>query len=406
MMMKDARGTTGVVGKKRGSSGADGEDGKHLPNAITTQVGQDLASSRELIKEISEETIGTLIPQFGIPIPAAGVEVNREIEGKKVKVLMHGIPLQEFEMHEDQLLVVEEESTMEMLALPMNHKGPEIEGAQSWWTDKDAQEVLDENEVIHFDGVEAIVPVLESCLTSNVREFIGFQETSAILDQVRKELPTLVNEVERLLPLQTISEVFQRLIEDGVPLTQVRQVLESMIEHGQNEKDAVRLTDFVRQSLKRFITSLYLDDNDELSAYLLDPNLEDTVRQSIKQSNSGSYLALDPDQAKTLITTLREQMMEDSGEGSSPLGQTGTSYLLCSMDVRRYVAKLVDKEIPKLKVLAHQEIMESAKINPLGRVKMVEKPVDLEQGGAPDMQQGPGAGMGGDLNRDFSGALG
>lgn len=398
-IMKD-RNRSGMVGGKLGQKAADPNDReKHLPNSITTQISPELGSERDWINNVSTNTIATLIPQFGIPIPAAGVEVNRELEGNKIRVLMHGIPLRDLDLYPDQVLVMEEESTLEMLGLPANHKGPDIDGLESWWTERSAVEVLEENEISYYEGLDAISPVLESCLADNVQEFIGFQETSAILDQVRKELPTLVNEVERLLPLQIISEIFQRLIEDGVPLTQVRQILEALIEHGQNEKDAVRLTDFIRQSLKRFITSLHQDDNGEISAYLLDPQLEDQVRQAIKQSKSGSYLALDPDQAKVLINTLKEQMMEDgAAEGKSHFGGL---YLLCSMDVRRYVAKLVDKEIPRLKVLAHQEILETIKINPLGRVKEVAEPIDLPQersGGAPDMGGGGapgGAGLGG-----------
>ncbi len=118
----------------------------------------------------------------------------------------------------------------------------------------------------------------------------------------RKVVPRSVKEVTRLVPLQKLTEIFKtarpRADLDQRPAHDSR---ERSAEWAQTEKDTVLLTEYVRSSLKRYISYKYSQGQSVLSVYLLDPEIEDMVRGAIKQTSAGSYLALDPDSVQLIL---------------------------------------------------------------------------------------------------------
>ena len=100
-----------------------------------------------------------------------------------------------------------------------------------------------------------------------------------------------------------------------------------------------------------------------LSVYLLDPKIEEMVRKAIRQTSAGSYLALDPPTAKKIVKAVKEEVGDLALQEHKPV-------LLTSMDIRRYVRKLIEMEVYELPVLSHQELTEEITIRPLGRIHL------------------------------------
>ena len=139
--------------------------------------------------------------------------------------------------------------------------------------------------------------------------------------------------------------------------------LEALSEWAQTEKDTVLLTEYVRSSLKRYISYKYSLGQSVLSVYLLDPEIEDMVRGAIKQTSAGSYLALDPDSVQLILHAMRTTIVPTPVGGQSPV-------LLTAIDVRRFVRKLIEGEFPEMAVVSYQEIVPEIRIQPLGRVHL------------------------------------
>ena len=194
-------------------------------------------------------------------------------------------------------------------------------------------------------------------------DFIGIQETRFLLQNMESSFGELVKEVQRVLPLQRITEVMQRLVSEEVSIRNLRTVLESLIEWGQKEKDVVLLSEYVRSSLKRYISYKYASGQNILPAYLLTPDVEDTVRNAIRQTSAGSYLALDPNAARKLVQNVKKRVGDIRRQPSKPV-------LLTSMDVRRYIRKLIEGELYELPVLSYQELTPEITVQPLGRVEL------------------------------------
>ena len=116
----------------------------------------------------------------------------------------------------------------------------------------------------------------------------------------------------------------------------------------------------MRSALKRQITHAHADGG-VLAVYLLDPAIEEVVRDSIQRTSAGSYLALAPDLARDVIGAIRRECRP---------GEAGPTLLLTQADVRRFVRRLVEVEIPSAVVLSYQELAPEVTVQPLGRVSV------------------------------------
>ena len=152
-------------------------------------------------------------------------------------------------------------------------------------------------------------------------------------------------------------------MQEQISIKDLRTVLESLSEWAQSEKDTVLLTEYIRSSLKRYISYKYSLGQSVLSVYLLDPEIEDMVRGAIKQTSAGSYLALDPDSVQLILHSMRNTIQPTPPGGQQPV-------LLTGIDVRRFVRKLIEGEFPDLSVVSYQEIVPEIRIQPLGRVQL------------------------------------
>jgi type III secretion protein V len=192
-------------------------------------------------------------------------------------------------------------------------------------------------------------------------DFVGLQETKYLLEQMESQFPEVVREVQRVLPVQKITEVFQRLVQEEVSIRNLRTILQALIEWGQKEKEAVLLTEYVRASLKRYISYKFSRGQNILAVYLLEPSLEEKIRKAVRQTSAGAYLALEPMTVKALLTSVRKEVGNIMESNQRPV-------LLTSLDVRRYTRKLIEQEFYELPVLSHQELTEEITIQPLGRI--------------------------------------
>lgn len=188
-------------------------------------------------------------------------------------------------------------------------------------------------------------------------------ETRLVLTEVESEFPELAKEVQRVLPIHKIAEIFQRLVSEEISIRNIRAVMEALIEWGQKEKDSVLLTEYVRVALKRHISHKYSSGQNILPAYLLAPSVEDMVRGAIRQTSGGSYLALDPSASRRLLDRIKATVGDVTMAASRPV-------LLTSMDIRRYMRKMIEQELYELPVVSYQELTAEVNIQPLAKIEL------------------------------------
>ncbi|HMF41313.1 MAG TPA: flagellar biosynthesis protein FlhA [Polyangia bacterium] len=193
-------------------------------------------------------------------------------------------------------------------------------------------------------------------------ELFGLEETQALLDALERTHPALVREVvPKLISPVLLTDVLRRLVEEGISLRNLPDILGALAEWAPQERDAVALTEHVRVALRRAITYKHAGDAGVLAAYLLDPMIEDAIREGIQKTPTGSYLALEPQISRDIIAAVRRAL--------GPEGSNG-AVLLTGVEIRRYVRRLVEVEHPNLAVLSFQELAPEAQIRPIARISV------------------------------------
>ena len=180
---------------------------------------------------------------------------------------------------------------------------------------------------------------------------------------MEKEAPELVKEVQRVLPLQKITDVLQRLVQEGISIRDLKRITQTLIEWGQKEKDSVLLVEYVRAALSRYIYYKFSGGQNIVAAYLLDPSLEEKIRKSVRQTSGGSYLAMDPATVRSILAVVKRTIGDLAKIPQKPV-------LIVSVDIRRYFRKMIEKDYYELPVLSFQELSAEINIQPLGRLKL------------------------------------
>jgi type III secretion protein V len=189
-------------------------------------------------------------------------------------------------------------------------------------------------------------------------DLLGLQETQGMLDQLERAYPALVrNVVPKPVSLAQLADVLKRLVEEGVSIRPLREILEALAIFAPGEKDPVALTEAVRGALRRQITHKHAK-NGALAVLLVDPLIEDTIRDAIQRTATGSYLALSPSAARDVLAAAKKAL---STGGAPPI-------VLTQSDVRRFMRRLVESELPHVTVLSYQELDPQVTVQPLGRI--------------------------------------
>ena len=219
---------------------------------------------------------------------------------------------------------------------------------------------------VQDDGPDTLPPGEVLCLHARgalqrrLGSFIGIQETSNLFGRMQRDYPDLVKEMLRVVAPQRVSDVLRRLAEEGIPVRNLRDAFEAITDVGGREKDVVLLTEYVRVALKREIADRYADAERSLHVLLIHPELEDKLRQSVRVAGGASQLAIAPELAARLAGEVRSHLARQP-EGVRPV-------LLCSLDVRRHLRKLLEVDFFDLPVLSYQELAPDLRIVQAGQV--------------------------------------
>jgi type III secretion protein V len=209
-------------------------------------------------------------------------------------------------------------------------------------------------------AAETVGDALLALMRRHGHELFGLEEAQGLLDALERTHPALVREVvPKLISPILLTDVLRRLVEEGISLRNLRDILGALAERAPHERDPVTLTEHVRGALRRAITYRHAGEAGVLAAYLLDPLIEDAVRGAVQKTAAGSYLALDPELGREIIAAISRAV--------GPSGPAG-AVLLAGAEIRRYVRRLIELDHPDLAVLSYQELAPEAQIRPIGRI--------------------------------------
>ncbi len=303
-----------------------------------------------------------LFVDLGLALPGVRARLGEELRDREYAIAIQEVPVARGEVPAGKVLALEEAAALGSLGVEA--PDPVIDpltGLESCWIDEAAREAVEAAGIPVLEAPAYVARHLGACVRRRAADFVGLQEVQAMLEQLERAYPALVRNVTpKPVSLPLLTDILRRLVEEGVSIRPMREILEALATYAPHERDPVSLTELVRSSLRRAITHQHAPDG-VLDVYLLDPEIEQAVRESIQRTASGSYLAMPPDMANTVVASVKAQ---------APPNADGKRILLTQSDVRRFVRRLLETEMPDIVVLSYQELAPEATVQPLGRIAL------------------------------------
>lgn len=347
-----------------GKAAADAEQfGPAAPLLVDMHSGLEKAFSSKVLNDELVKVRRALFDDLGIIFPGITLRFNDQLPPENYAIMVSEIPVSQGRMRANHLLVRESPENLSALAVPFETDKAFLPGIATVWVESSLKQGLISTGIGVLEPTQLLSFHIALVLKKHAAEFLGIQETRALLTDLEARFPELAKEVQRVMPIHKIAEILQRLVGEGVSIRNLRTVMEALIEWGQKEKDSVMLTEYVRVAMKRHISFRHSAGQNVLPAYLLAPGVEDTVRSAIRQTSGGSYLALDPATSRKLLENIKQTVGDLARSMHKPV-------LLTSMDIRRYMRKMIEQDLYDLPVLSYQELTAEINIQPLARVEL------------------------------------
>ncbi len=328
------------------------EVGYKLISLVNTDQDGSLLNRIKGVRRKLSETLGFLVP-------AVHIRDNLDLGPSDYQITVLGVSEGQGQIYPDKEMAINPGGLHHDLQ-GIKVRDPAF-GMEAVWIDP-AQR--DHAQVLGYTVVDAstvIATHLNKILLEHSAELLGHEETQQLLEKLGKTAPKLVEDlVPKTLPLGTVVRVLQNLLQEGIPLTDMRSIAETLAEAAVNSQDADALTAAVRVSLRRMITQQINGLNEELPVITLTPDLEQLLLQSL-QNNGNSGLIIEPGLSERIHQALAETIDRQEAKGQPAV-------LLVAPALRPWLAKMLRPSLHSLKILAYNEIAENKQLKVIASI--------------------------------------
>jgi flagellar biosynthesis protein FlhA len=234
------------------------------------------------------------------------------------------------------------------------------------WVPEDQAEALQENVIAVQNVTDFIANHFSETIKKYSDEIITRQNVQSLMELVKNTNAAIVRElVPDMLSLGQVHKVLQALVRERVSIRDLSTILEKLADYAHVSRDTNLLAEYVRQSLARQICSQYMDKDDIITVFTIDPRLEETMINSIHQSEYGSFLALDPQLGEKILAQVGEHLANFRKMEKPPVA-------LCSPRLRIHFKKFSERNYSTLAVLSYNEVIPQVKVQSIGIISADE----------------------------------
>lgn len=326
-----------------------------------------------LIPLVDEEQDGELLKRikairrqmatdYGYVVPPMHIKDNLELSPGEYSITIKGIEVARAELMVGHFLAMKTGDVDEDI-----HGVDTVEpafGLPAIWISADDEERAQFAGYTVVDLPTVLATHITEVLKNHAHEFLGRQETQKLLDTFGQSNPKVVEElVPGQLNLGIVQKVLQNLLREQVSIRDLHTVLETLADVSNLTKDPDLLTEHVRQALSRQLTRQYQTPDGTLPLITMSQELENQIASAIQDTGHGTYLGLNPNMAQLIINSTEALIEQFEINNYQPV-------LLCSPLIRPHVKKLLERFIPNLVVLSHNEVSPDVRIEALGVVEL------------------------------------
>jgi flagellar biosynthesis protein FlhA len=293
--------------------------------------------------------------EYGVVIPPVRVRDNLQLNPNQYVIKIKGNVVSIDEIFPDRYLAMNPGGISESLQGIMT-KDPAF-GLESYWItdeEKDRAEMLGYTVV---DAISVLSTNLQETLKKNFDKILTRQAVKQLLDNLKKDYPAVVEEIQPdNLPLGTIQKILQNLLKELIPIKDLVQIIESLIDYSKVTKNIDVLTEYVRHSLGNTIANMYKDSNGVIHAASIGQGLEQYITKSLQnQKESVQTLGLTPQMLSEIKESLEKIFEKFNSLGYQPV-------IITSATIRPYFYRLINSSFPDFAVLSYTEIPSNVEI--------------------------------------------
>ena len=298
--------------------------------------------------------------ELGTVVPIIRLRDNIQLNPNQYIIKIKGIQVTEGEILFDHYMAmnpgyVEEEVTGIPTFEPSFHL-PAI------WITESQRERAESFGYTVVDAPSIIATHLTEIIRTHIAELLTRQDTQNLVNNLKESNPVLVDElVPKMLGLGDVQKVLQNLLSEGISIRDLLTIFETLADHATGTRDTDVLTEYVRQALKRAISNKYFPANEVTSVVTLDPKIEQEIMASVKQTEQGAYLTLDPEKTRAIMDSVQTEIAKLENIGKMAI-------IITSPIVRMYFKKLTEDYFKDLIVISYNEVESNVELQSVGMV--------------------------------------
>lgn len=298
--------------------------------------------------------------ELGAVVPIIRLRDNIQLNPNQYAIKIKGIQVSEGEILFDHYMAmnpgyVEEEITGIPTFEPSFHL-PAI------WITESQRERAESLGYTVVDPPSIIATHLTEVIRQHIAELLTRQDVQNLINNIKDNNSTLIDElVPKLMGIGEIQKVLQNLLEEGISIRDLVTILETLADHAAVTRDPDILTEYARQGLKRAISSKYFTVGEVTNVVTVDPAIEQEIMNSVKNTEQGSYLSLDPERSKKIVEALGNELKKLEDMGKNPI-------VITSPIVRMYFRNLAKDYYKDIIVISYNEVESNVELQSVGMV--------------------------------------
>ncbi len=294
---------------------------------------------------------------LGYLLPPVRVTDNLSLRSREYVISLKGVEISRYELPQGC-----------ELAIPLGGAEPPGEGQptrepafgmKAFWVPAERSERARQAGCTMVDPVSVLGTHLSELIRRHAHELFSRQDAKRLLDRVGVEHSKAVEDlVPKLLPLATVQKVLQNLLRERVTIRDAVSILEALGDAAVSSRNAVLLTEYVRQAIRRSVVKPYLNRSGDLPAWFLDPSIEQAVERAVEHGEQNSHLTLAPQAIRDLLNRIATRV---------PSPETPV-VAITSSGARYFLRQIAEPTLPNLFFLAHNEIPAGLRVQSLGNI--------------------------------------
>ena len=302
--------------------------------------------------------------EYGVLIPPVRVRDNLQLEPSSYIIKIKGILAANYDIQTDRFLAMNPgiETTESLEGIPT--KDPAF-NLPSYWIPKTEKEKAELLGFTVVDGISVLSTHLQETLKQNFDKILSRQSVKQLLENLKKEYPAVIDDINKeVLSLGMIQKVLQSLLTELIPIKDLVQILEALIDYSKVTKNVDVLTEYVRHSIGETIASIYKDDNNIIHAAAIGDELESYITEALKnQKEAAQTLGLSPELLHELKIQLEKTLDKFKMLGYVPV-------IISSATIRPYLFRLIHSSFPEAAFLSFSELPSKIEIEFIDKVEV------------------------------------